>query len=94
MANLGDLPGDGNLDDTDLSGVNLGLVNLFPSNLTSGNWKLGIFVDENASDEQANALERIVKGEEGGVFEQFAALRRQRARRRAAASQSAIIRRC
>lgn len=65
---------DGNLDDTDLSGVNLGLVNLFPSNLTSGNWKLGIFVDENASDEQANALERIVKGEEGGVFEQFAAL--------------------
>jgi hypothetical protein len=65
---------DGNLDDTDLSGVNLGLVNLFPSNLTSGNWKLGIFVDESASDEQANALERIVKGEEGGVFEQFAAL--------------------
>ena len=65
---------DGNLDDTDLSGVNLGLVNLFPSNLTSGNWKLGIVVDESASDEQANALERIVKGEEGGVFEQFAAL--------------------
>jgi hypothetical protein len=65
---------DGNLDDTDLSGVNLGLVNLFPSNLTSGNWRLGIFVDENASDEQANSLERIVKGEEGGVFEQFAAL--------------------
>lgn len=65
---------DGNLDDTDLSGINLGLVNLFPSNLTSGNWKLGIVVDENASDEQANALERIVKGEEGGVFEQFAAL--------------------
>jgi hypothetical protein len=65
---------DGNLDDTDLSGVNLGLVNLFPSNLTSGNWKLGIVVDESASDDQAAALERIVKGEEGGVFEQFAAL--------------------
>jgi hypothetical protein len=65
---------DGNLDDTDLSGVNLAMVNLFPSNLTSGNWKLGIVVDENASDEQAKALERIIKGEEGGVFEQFAAL--------------------
>jgi len=65
---------DGNLDDTDLSGVNLGLVNLFPSNLTAGNWKLGIVVDESASDDQASALERIVKGEEGGVFEQFAAL--------------------
>jgi len=65
---------DGNLDDTDLSGVNLGLVNLFPSNLTSGKWKLGIVVDESASDEQANALERILKGEEGGVFGEFAAL--------------------
>jgi hypothetical protein len=65
---------DGNLDDTDLSGVNLGLVNLFPANLTSGNWKLGIVVDEGASDDQASSLERIVKGEEGGVFEQFAAL--------------------
>ncbi len=49
-------------------------MNLFPSNLTSGNWKLGIVVDESASDEQASALERIIKGEEGGVFEQFAAL--------------------
>jgi hypothetical protein len=65
---------DGNLEDTDLSGVNLCLVNLFPSNLTSGNWKLGVVVDENASDEQASAIERIIKGEEGGVFEQFAAL--------------------
>jgi hypothetical protein len=65
---------DGNLDDTDLSGVNLGLVNLFPSNLTAGNWKLGIVVDEGASDEQAAAVERIIKGEEGGTFAEFAAL--------------------
>jgi hypothetical protein len=65
---------DGNLDDTDLSGVNICLVNLFPSNLTSGNWKLGVVVDESASDDQASAVERIIKGEEGGVFEQFAAL--------------------
>ena len=55
---------EGNLDDTDLSGVNLGLVNLFPSNLTAGNWKLGIVVDESASDEQANALEQIISGKE------------------------------
>ena len=64
----------GNLDDTDLSGVDVGLVNLFPSNLTSGGWKLGIVVDESVSDEQANALERIFKGEEGGPFGEFAAL--------------------
>ncbi len=65
---------EGNLDDTDLSDVNICLVNHFPSNLTSGNWQLGIVVDDGASDEQANALERILKGEEGGPFEQFAAL--------------------
>jgi hypothetical protein len=65
---------DGNLDDIDLSGVNVGLVNHFPSNLTAGNWKLGIVVDEGASNEQASALERILKGEEGGPFADFAAL--------------------
>jgi hypothetical protein len=65
---------DGNLDDTDLSGVNLCLVNHFPSNLTAGNWKLGVVVDDGASDDQASAIERIIKGEVGGPFEQFAAL--------------------
>jgi hypothetical protein len=54
--------------------VNVGLVNYFPSNLTSGGWKLGIVVDEGASDEQAAALERIFKGEDGGPFADFAAL--------------------
>jgi len=65
---------DGNLDDTDLSGVNVCLVNHFPSNLTAGNWQLGIVVDEGASDEQASAVERIIKGDEGGPFADFAAL--------------------
>jgi hypothetical protein len=65
---------DGNLDDTDLSGVSVGLVNHFPSNLSAGGWKLGIVVDEGASDEQAGALDRIFKGEEGGPFADFAAL--------------------
>jgi hypothetical protein len=65
---------DGSLDDTDLTGVDVGLVNHFPSNLTAGGWKLGIVVDDGASGEQAAALERIFKGEEGGPFADFAAL--------------------
>ena len=56
------------------SGVDLCLVNHFPSNLTAGNWKLGVVVDESASDEQASAVERIISGEEGGPFGEFAAL--------------------
>lgn len=61
-------------DDTDLAGVTVGLVNVFPSNLTAGNWKLGIVVDEGASDEQAAAAETIFKGDDGGPFAEFAAL--------------------
>jgi len=59
---------EGNLDDTNLGGVNFALYNLFPSNLTAGNWKVAVVIDNGASDEQASAIERIVKGEEGGPF--------------------------
>jgi hypothetical protein len=61
----------GDLDGTDLGGVPFALYNHFPSNLTSGNWGVGIVVDESASDEQAQAIERIVSGEEGGPFGDF-----------------------
>lgn len=64
----------GNLDDVDLGGVNFAFYNWFPSNLSSGNWKLGVVVDEGASDEQAQALERILSGQEGGPFGEFAPL--------------------
>ncbi len=65
---------EGNLDDTDLSGVAFVLYNEFPSNLTSGNWKVAVVVDETASDEQAQAIERIVSGQEGGPFGEFVPL--------------------
>ena len=63
---------EGTLDGTDLSGVNVVLWNHFPSNLTSGNWTVGLVVDERASDEQAQAAERIFSGQEGGPFGEFA----------------------
>ncbi len=65
---------EGNLDDTDLSGVNVAMGYMAPSNISSGNLKLGIVVDEGASEEQANALERIFKGDEGGIFGEFVPL--------------------
>jgi hypothetical protein len=65
---------EGNLDDTDLAGTDAVLVNVFPKNLTAGGWKLGVVVGEDASDEQANALERIFKGDEGGPFGDFVPL--------------------
>jgi len=62
---------DGHLDDLDLSGVDFAFYNHFPSNLSSGNWKVGVVVDSAAADEQAEALERILSGREGGPFGQL-----------------------
>jgi hypothetical protein len=65
---------EGTIADTDLSGVDFALFTHFPSNLTAGNWTVGVVVDDDASDEQVEAIERIVSGEENGVFGVFAAL--------------------
>jgi hypothetical protein len=65
---------EGNLDGVDLSGVNVAMGYMAPSNISSGNLRLGLVVDQNASDEQANALERIFKGDEGGMFGEFVPL--------------------
>ena len=65
---------DGRLDDTDLSGVAFAFYNLFPSNLTAGNWKVGLVIDSDASDEQADAVGRILAGQEGGTFADLAPL--------------------
>ncbi|MGV9889279.1 DUF1326 domain-containing protein [Streptomyces sp. NPDC003395] len=59
---------EGHLDDVDLAGVDFAFYNEFPSNLSSGGWKVGLIVDSGASDEQAQALERILSGREGGPF--------------------------
>ena len=64
---------EGDLDGTDLSGTTAGLYNHFPSNLTAGNWTVGLVIDA-ATDDQARALEAIFKGEEGGPFGEFAGL--------------------
>ena len=65
---------DGNMDGTDLSGVLVAMAYMAPSNISAGNLKVGIVVDSQASDEQAEALERIFKGDAGGMFGEFAPL--------------------
>lgn len=64
----------GNLDGTDLSGVDFAFVNWFPNHLSAGGWKVGAVVDDSASDAQANALETILRGQAGGPFADFAGL--------------------
>ena len=65
---------DGSVADTDLSGVDFALFNHFPSNLTAGNWTVGLVVDDAASDEQVEAIEQIFSGEEAGLLGLLGAL--------------------
>jgi hypothetical protein len=65
---------EGNLDDTDLSGVSFALAYFLPSNASSGNWKVGLTVDDGASDDQADAIDRIISGKAGGPWGEFAPL--------------------
>ena len=64
----------GNLNDVDLSGVSVGLFNIFPGTVTDGNWTLGIVIDESASDAQAEAIGKIMSGDEGGPLGEMAPL--------------------
>ena len=65
---------EGNLDGTDLSGVNFAVFFYIPEHFSAG-FNMGLVVDEGASDEQADALGRIIEGKEGGPFEDFAGIR-------------------
>ena len=65
---------EGDLDGTDLSGVRVAMAYFAPSNISSGGLRLGLVVDDAASDEQVDALERIFKGDAGGMFANFVPL--------------------
>jgi hypothetical protein len=65
---------EGNLNDAKLDGVTFALYTFNPKNLTSGNWKVGLVIDEGATADQAKAVESILAGKEGGPFGQFAPL--------------------
>jgi len=51
---------------TTLGGLNLALLLDVPGRMAEGNYALGLFLDERASDPQRAALERIFTGNAGG----------------------------
>lgn len=65
---------EGTYGGTDLSGLKFGIVVHWVGNVLNGNWDLGVLVDDTASDEQAQAVETVVKGEAGGTFSDIAGL--------------------
>ena len=57
----------GHFNDTDLSGLNLGLMMEIPGRMARGNWTAGLFVDERASIYAQKAFGKIFSGKAGGT---------------------------
>jgi hypothetical protein len=60
---------DGAVDGTDVSGLTVAAVADTPKVMTDGNWRLGVFIDAAASDEQAEKLGAVFSGSLGGPME-------------------------
>jgi hypothetical protein len=59
----------GEVDGTDVSGLTVAAMIDTPKVMSEGNWRLGVLIDENASDEQADKLGAVFSGQLGGPME-------------------------
>jgi len=64
----------GNYGSTGLSGLNVVLYFQIPGKPFEGNWTLGVYLDQQASQTQAEAIGNILSGQAGGWFEPFSGL--------------------
>ena len=60
---------DGEVEGTDVSGLTIAAVAETPKVMTEGNWRVGVLVDERASDEQMEKLIAVFTGQKGGPME-------------------------
>ena len=65
---------EGEIEGTDVSGLKVAAIVESPKVMTEGNWRLGLFVDENATDEQSDKLTAVFGGQKGGPMEAAAPL--------------------
>jgi len=65
---------DGDVEGTDVSGLTVAAVADSPKVMSDGNWRLGVFIDSAASDEQAQKLGAVFGGELGGPMQALAPL--------------------
>jgi hypothetical protein len=56
----------GDVDGVDVSGLHVALVADTPKVMSEGNWRVGVIVDSDASDEQAEKLGAVYSGALGG----------------------------
>jgi hypothetical protein len=64
----------GDVEGTDVSGLTVAAVVDTPKVMSDGDWRLGVVIDEAASDEQAEKLGAVFLGALGGPMEALGAL--------------------
>src|SRR3954463_1042376 len=57
---------EGQIEGTDIAGLKVAAIADTPKVMTEGNWRLGVFVDERASDDQLHKLVKVFGGQVGG----------------------------
>jgi hypothetical protein len=57
---------DGRQDEIDLRGLNAAMVIRSPKRMLDGNWQVALYLDDRASESQAQALGAIFSGQAGG----------------------------
>jgi hypothetical protein len=60
---------EGEVEGVDVSGLTVAAIADTPKVMTDGNWRLGVFIDAAASDEQAEKLGGVFSGALGGPME-------------------------
>jgi len=65
---------EGEVEGTDISGLKVVAIADTPKVMTEGNWRLGVFVDDQATEEQAEKLVQVFSGQLGGPMAALAPL--------------------
>lgn len=64
----------GDVEGVDVAGVTLAAIGDAPKFMHEGNWRLGVLIDDAASDEQAEKLGAVFSGQLGGPMEALGGL--------------------
>ena len=59
---------EGDVDGTKIDGLKVAAIADTPKVMTQGNWRLGVFVDEKATDAQFDKLVQVFTGQLGGPW--------------------------
>jgi hypothetical protein len=65
---------EGEIDGTAIGGRTVAVIADTPKVMTEGNWRLGVFIDDEATDEQADKLVQVFSGQLGGPMAALAPL--------------------